>query len=85
MNFSEITETAVNEFSQDGTDGAMDEDGQLTTSDYLELLLQKNKIPRTQAAAPKDNARASAGLQKQVKLNAPLKRKDIIGSPASPR
>lgn len=46
MNVGEITETTVNELGE-GSEGAVEDEG-LTTTDYLELLLQKNRIPRTQ-------------------------------------
>jgi len=49
MNIGEVTETSVNEM---GTDGSDHPDGDhLSTQDYLELLLSKNKIPRTELKA----------------------------------
>ena len=84
MNFSEITETSVNELTEDGSEQAED-DGQFSTEDYLELLLKKNKIPRTNNDAPLPSGQAQDSLQSLVKLNVPLKKKDMVESPASPR
>ena len=52
MNVAEFTETEVHEMS-DGSDKPDLE--RMTTNDYLEILLQKKGIPRTQKKHLKNN------------------------------
>lgn len=73
MNIGEITTTSVQEVDS-GSD--QNENDPISTSDYLEMLLSKKKIPRTGAQ------KAPLGYQSQIKLNGPLLKKQIVTSPA---
>ena len=73
MNIGEITTTSVQEVDS-GSD--QNDHDPISTSDYLEMLLSKKKIPRTV------EYKAPRGYQTQIKLNAPLEKKKIVTSPA---
>ena len=72
MDIGKITTTSV----QDNSDSDQNDHESISTSDYLEMLLSKKKIPRTV------EYKAPRGYQTQIKLNAPLEKKKIVTSPA---
>ena len=77
----EITSTSVCEI----TDG--ESDGDLTTADYLEALLRRNKIPRTREKKEKLGDFNMSGTLVQLplqKVRPGEEKKQIVSKPVNP-